>query len=171
MREIVFGLEDSLVSTLGTITGIAVGTNSQYVVILSGAVLLASEAMSMAAGSYLSSKRAFQAEAVFHDHGGAHNAEAPRPLRAALVMGTCYVAGGFIPLAFYLFLPVASAVIPAVILTAASLFLVGVWAASFTKTSKWKSGLEMTAVSLAAAAAGYLIGRGVGAAFGVAVVL
>ena len=40
IREIVFGMEDSLVSTLGAITGIAAGTGSTYVVILSGIVLI-----------------------------------------------------------------------------------------------------------------------------------
>lgn len=58
MREIVFGLEDSLVSTLGAVTGIAAGTGSRYVVILSGLVLIVVEGLSMAAGSYLSSKSA-----------------------------------------------------------------------------------------------------------------
>ncbi|MCH8049330.1 VIT1/CCC1 transporter family protein [Patescibacteria group bacterium] len=58
IREIVFGLEDSLVSTLGVVTGIAVGTGSTYVVILSGIVLIFVEGLSMAAGSYLSSKSA-----------------------------------------------------------------------------------------------------------------
>lgn len=58
IREIVFGLEDSLVSTLGTITGIAAGTGSTYVVVLSGIVLIFVEGLSMTAGSYLSSKSA-----------------------------------------------------------------------------------------------------------------
>jgi len=58
VREIVFGLEDSFVSTLGALTGIAAGTGSRYVVILSGLVLIVVEALSMSAGSYLSSKSA-----------------------------------------------------------------------------------------------------------------
>lgn len=58
VREIVFGLEDSLVSTLGTVSGIAVGSGDRYIVILSGFVLVAVEAISMAAGSFLSSKSA-----------------------------------------------------------------------------------------------------------------
>ncbi|MFH1632147.1 MAG: VIT1/CCC1 transporter family protein [bacterium] len=60
IREIVFGLEDSLVSTLGAITGIAAGTGSTYIVVLSGVVLIFAEAVSMAAGSYLSSKSAHE---------------------------------------------------------------------------------------------------------------
>ena len=58
VREVIFGLEDSLVSTLGAITGIAAGTGDAFVVILSGIVLIFVEALSMTAGSYLSSKSA-----------------------------------------------------------------------------------------------------------------
>lgn len=57
-REIVFGLEDSLVSTLGATAGVAVGSGDRYVVILAGLVLVVVEAISMAAGSYLSTKSA-----------------------------------------------------------------------------------------------------------------
>lgn len=56
IREIVFGLEDSLVSTLGTVSGIAVGSGEVEIVLLAGMVLVVVEAVSMAAGSYLSSK-------------------------------------------------------------------------------------------------------------------
>jgi predicted membrane protein (TIGR00267 family) len=58
VREVVFGLEDSFVSTLGTISGVAVGSADVKVVILSGLVLVTVEAVSMAAGSYLSSQAA-----------------------------------------------------------------------------------------------------------------
>lgn len=63
IREIVFGLEDSLVSTVGTVTGVAVGSGDRFVVILSGLVLVVVEAISMAAGSYLSSKSAHEVSA------------------------------------------------------------------------------------------------------------
>ena len=56
IRESVFGVQDGLVSTLGALTGIAVGTESRSVVILAGFVVVAVESLSMAAGSYLSSK-------------------------------------------------------------------------------------------------------------------
>ncbi len=58
VRDVVFGLEDSLVSTLGTVTGVAVGTQDVSLVVLSGIILIVVEAISMAAGSYLSSKSA-----------------------------------------------------------------------------------------------------------------
>ncbi|MBP9828189.1 VIT1/CCC1 transporter family protein [Patescibacteria group bacterium] len=58
IREIVFGLEDSFVSTLGTVSGVAVGSGNKEIVLLAGFVIVAVEALSMAAGSYLSSKAA-----------------------------------------------------------------------------------------------------------------
>jgi VIT1/CCC1 family predicted Fe2+/Mn2+ transporter len=64
IREVVFGLEDSLVSTVGAITGIAAGTNNRLLVILSGFVIVAVEAISMAAGTFLSSKSHRDAEAA-----------------------------------------------------------------------------------------------------------
>ena len=56
VREVVFGLEDSLVSTLGVVVGIAVGTDSRYMVILSALIIIVVESLSMSAGTYLSSK-------------------------------------------------------------------------------------------------------------------
>lgn len=56
IREIVFGLEDGMVSTLGALTGIAVGSNDHFFVILSGFVIVIVEAISMGIGSYLSTK-------------------------------------------------------------------------------------------------------------------
>jgi len=56
LRHIVFGLEDGSVSTLGAVTGIAIGTQNAAVVLLSGLVIIAVEALSMGAGTYLSSK-------------------------------------------------------------------------------------------------------------------
>lgn len=56
IRELVFGLEDGLVSTMGAVAGIAAGTENGQIVVLSGLVIIAVEALSMAAGSYLSNK-------------------------------------------------------------------------------------------------------------------
>ncbi len=58
IREVVFGLEDSFVSTLGAVSGVAVGSGNIDAVLLTGFVIVAVEAVSMAAGSYLSSKAA-----------------------------------------------------------------------------------------------------------------
>jgi predicted membrane protein (TIGR00267 family) len=56
LRETVFGTQDGLISTMGALTGIAAGTQSGEIVVISGFVIVAVEALSMSAGSYLSSK-------------------------------------------------------------------------------------------------------------------
>lgn len=157
IREIIFGLEDSLVSTVGAVTGIAVGTQSAYVVILSGLVLVAVESVSMSAGSYLSSKAAMELNT--HDH--------ERPLRSGGVMLIAYLSGGTLPLLPYLFLPIPTAMILSIILTALALFAVGLWRGKVTRRSLVRSGVEMVTVSLSAALIGFLIGRAVSSWAGV----
>jgi vacuolar iron transporter family protein len=58
LREIVFGAEDGMVSTLGAITGIAVGTGDPYTILLAGLVVIAVESVSMGIGSYISNRAA-----------------------------------------------------------------------------------------------------------------
>lgn len=167
IREIIFGLEDSLVSTLGAITGIAVGTGSTYIVILSGLVLIAAESTSMAAGSYLSSKAAVAARQTQTKKPARIVEEHSNPVRAGAVMWFFYFIGGFVPLAPYFFLPVSSALFLSIFLTIFSLFLVGAWSGKYTNRSKLTSGLEMVTISAAATFIGFVIGRLVSGYFGV----
>jgi vacuolar iron transporter family protein len=56
LREVVFGMEDGMVSTLGAITGIALATGESFFVLLSGCVIISVESISMGVGAYISSK-------------------------------------------------------------------------------------------------------------------
>ena len=96
LREIIFGFEDSFVSTLGTITGVAAGSGSSDIVILSGSVLIVVEAVSMAAGSYLSSKTEEEVEQTHAHHRENHLRE--HPIVAGGVMFLSYLFGGIFPL-------------------------------------------------------------------------
>lgn len=62
IREVVFGVEDGMVSTLGAITGIAVGSRDTYTVLLAGIVIIAVESVSMGIGSYLSNSSSKEVE-------------------------------------------------------------------------------------------------------------
>ncbi len=172
IREIVFGLEDGLVSTLGALTGIAAGTGSTFVVILSGVVLVIVEALSMGAGSYLSEKSAHEVM-LAKTKNNKHLRDELEPFfpnvhaKAGLIMWASYTLGGIVPLAPYFFLPIWQAIVPSVILTVIVLFLVGVWKSHFTKRSWAKSGVEMVVVSLSAAFIGFLVGRLVSSFFGI----
>jgi len=55
IREFVFGVQDGLISTVGLLAGVQGATKSSTVVIITGLTAMFSGAISMAAGSYLSS--------------------------------------------------------------------------------------------------------------------
>lgn len=55
IREFVFGIQDGLISTVGLLAGVQGATKNNVVVIVTGLTAMFSGAISMAAGSYLSS--------------------------------------------------------------------------------------------------------------------
>lgn len=55
IREFVFGIQDGLISTVGLLAGVQGATENTLVVIIAGLTAMFSGAISMAAGSYLSS--------------------------------------------------------------------------------------------------------------------
>lgn len=55
IREFVFGIQDGLISTVGLLAGVQGATENNAVVILTGLTAMFAGAISMAAGSYLSS--------------------------------------------------------------------------------------------------------------------
>lgn len=56
LREIVFGVEDGLISVFGLVIGMAAGADSSFIVLLAGSTGAVASAVSMAAGTYLSVK-------------------------------------------------------------------------------------------------------------------
>jgi VIT1/CCC1 family predicted Fe2+/Mn2+ transporter len=56
LRDLVFGMEDGLVSNLGLILGVFVGGATGEIIILAGLATMFTGAFSMSAGSYLSAK-------------------------------------------------------------------------------------------------------------------
>jgi VIT1/CCC1 family predicted Fe2+/Mn2+ transporter len=84
LEEVVLGVEDSLVSTMGILVGVAAGTESRYNILLMGMVLLVSQALSLAAGSYLSSETESEVWLRQHAHDWnrlMRSSEALTPLR------------------------------------------------------------------------------------------
>jgi vacuolar iron transporter family protein len=55
IREFIFGIQDGLISTVGLLAGVQGATENNIVVIITGLTAMFSGAISMAAGSYLSS--------------------------------------------------------------------------------------------------------------------
>lgn len=95
LREIVFGLEDGVVSTLGAVTGIAIGTGDPFIVILSGVVVIFVESLSMASGTFLSSKS--EAEVLKRKVAAQRALIEQSPEEARVQLQEAYTARGFTP--------------------------------------------------------------------------
>jgi predicted membrane protein (TIGR00267 family) len=95
MREVVFGVEDGIVSTLGAITGIAGGTGDPFIVVLAGLVIIFVESLSMAAGTYLSSKSEREMEEKMLREEAQEIEDDPEGEREELVQ--FYASRGFTP--------------------------------------------------------------------------
>jgi len=80
------------------------------------------------------------------------------PVLAGAVMGASYFVAGMIPLGAYLILPVEHAVVPSIVVTLLTLFFFGLWKATITKRSAWRSGVEMVVVAAIASGASYALG-------------
>lgn len=79
-------------------------------------------------------------------------------LRSAIIVGIAAIIGSLIPLVPFLFLPVTTAMVLAVALSAAVLFAVGVIKARLTIGHPGKSGLEMAVIGTVSALVGYAVG-------------
>jgi predicted membrane protein (TIGR00267 family) len=168
LREIIFGLEDGMVSTMGVITGIAGGTHDSFTIILAGLVIVSVESLSMAAGTYLSNKteEEYLANATkIPLHRRLHLRSIEGVKTDALFMGLAYIVGGLFPLIPYFFIPVSSGIPVSILLTVLGLVVVGVGKAKLTNTKPFKSALEMVLVSLSATLVGFVIGKVFSTAF------
>lgn len=135
IRTFVFGVEDSLVSTVGLLSGIAVGGVPKSQIILTGVVLLLVEAFSMAIGSLISEQSA--EEYVKHREVPITN-----DLINSAIMFVSYFLFGLIPLAPYLFASPNQALPLSVVGTLAALFFLGMGGALFFKINIFKNGIR-----------------------------
>jgi VIT1/CCC1 family predicted Fe2+/Mn2+ transporter len=80
-------------------------------------------------------------------------------LRSALVVGVASLVGSIVPLLPYVLLPVRVATPLSISISALVLFGLGAYKAMITVGSAWRSGLELAAIGIGSALAGYGIGR------------
>lgn len=153
IRQIVFGAEDGMVSTMGAIIGLATASQNKSIVLVSGIVIIAVESLSMAAGTYLSNKSEVRAAISRHQKAAHKN-----PVIDSIYMGVSYVLGGSIALYPFWLLPIDWAISLSVTSVILALFTLGILSGRLTKSSPFRTGLEMVVVSLTAAAVGYAVG-------------
>ncbi len=154
VRNFFFGVEDSLVSTVGLLSGIAAASVPRATIILTGFILVLVEAFSMAVGSFLS-------ERSTEEYVEKEEAPLKIPLAGSVVMFFSYVISGFIPLSPYIFTETTFAIKLSIILTLLSLFFLGILGGeiSRTKTGIIKRGFRMLILGGSAVAIGVAMGR------------
>jgi vacuolar iron transporter family protein len=151
LKSVIFGFQDSLVSTTGVIAGVAAGTNNKEIVILAGVVTIAVESLSMGAGQYLSQKAAHQMEKdeIHTDSlfvGGG-------------LMVLSYFLGGLVPLIpVVLFrLPISATL--SITFALIGLFILGYLKARVVKVNPLHSAIEILVIGGSAALIGVIVGR------------
>lgn len=147
-RNFIFGVEDSLVSTVGLLSGVAIAGVARETIILTGVVLIFVEAFSMGIGSFLSEQSVQEFRRSRHP--------ARHSLAGGLIMLVSYFLAGFIPLLPYLAVAGEQAFEISILATLAALFILGVVSAKIFKIKVWRNGWRMLIVGGLAVTIGIL---------------
>jgi VIT1/CCC1 family predicted Fe2+/Mn2+ transporter len=150
LRSMLFGIEDSLVSTTGLLAGISIGVEDKSFVVLAGLVGVAIEAVSMGAGEYLSDDAVEDLDKL--------KRHKDNPLISGLLMMVSYFIAGLIPLAPIVFLDYPISLILSVILALLSLFFLGYIKGRILKVAPFKSGFKIFIVGGLATIIGLIVG-------------
>lgn len=151
VRNAVFGVEDSLVSTVGLLSGIVAGGVERGTIVLTGVVLILVEAFSMAVGSFLSEESA--EEYVLH-----REVSDRKPFAAAVVIFFSYLVSGLIPLSPYMIFG-QNAFGISIAASLAALFLLGILSAKAFHIRVFRNGLRTFMIGGLAVLAGVLVGK------------
>lgn len=101
VRNVIFGIEDSLAATVGLLSGIAAEQVPHQTLLLTGFVYIFVEAFSMGIGSFLS-------EESTQEYEGRRMSSVQAALGGIAMFVSC-IAAGFVPILPYLFLDGAAA--------------------------------------------------------------
>jgi VIT1/CCC1 family predicted Fe2+/Mn2+ transporter len=152
IRNFTFGVEDSLVSTVGLLAGIALAHVDTKTIVVTGVVLIFVEAFSMGVGSLLSENSVEEYEAKKEVALG-------KPTIAAVVMFVSYVVAGLIPLAPYVLLHSNYAIWWSIGLTLLALALLGAINAHIFRVRVWKDALLTLVMGGLAIVVGIVVGQ------------
>ena len=136
LRNVIFGVEDSLVSTVGLVSGISVAGVAQDTILLTGFVLILVEAFSMGVGSLLT-------EHSVEEYAEKKETSLTEPVIGGSIMFVSYLSAGVVPLLPYLFTPPQQAIWFSNALSLMALFTLGAISARIFHINMVRHGLEM----------------------------
>lgn len=151
-RNFVFGVEDSLVSTVGLVSGIALAGSSSAQVMVTGIILVFVEAFSMAAGAFLSERSS-------EEYLQQSSVSPTRSIVAALIMFFSYLISGIIPIAPYIYFDPSLAFTISVLGSLVALFILGAVGARVSGTHAWSRATQMAVVGGIAILLGIAVGQ------------
>ena len=151
LRNVVFGITDSLVSTVGLLSGIDASGTSRQVIILTGIVYAFVEAFSMAVGSFRSEESAEECRTQ-------QEVSDKRPLAAGFIIFFSFILASFIPIVPYFFWACRGAVF-FIGLSIVALFIVGAVSAKMTNVRIVRRSLKMMLLGGAAIVVGVVVGK------------
>jgi len=149
-RSVIFGIEDSLVSTTGLIVGLAVATSDKHVVIVGGIVAIAVEAISMGAGEYLSEDAI---EETSKSQPGSSDS-----LKSGGLMFISYLLAGLIPILPIIFFDYPVSIYLSVTFAFIGLFLLGYIKGRVLHTNPIRGALRILIVGGLATILGIIVG-------------
>ncbi len=152
IRSFMFGVQDSLGSTLGFVSGIAVSGVDRQTILTSGIVLIFVEAFSMGIGSLLSEHTTREFE-----EGKALPISSAIP--SSLIMFFSYFFSGFIPLAPYTFATPGFALLLSVLFSLALILTVSLITATKLKLDRWHHIREMLILGTVTLIVGMIVGK------------
>jgi len=155
--QIVFGFEDGVISSLGIAAGLAGASLSNFIIIIGIIVQAFTGAVSMSAGTYLSTKSEMQYLTSGKRHRDIKH-HIKNPLDAAFFMFISYILGSMVPIVPYVINAFGQPLIPALIISIIGLFIFGSLRTIITGGSWIKNGIEMTVIGMIAFVVGYFIG-------------
>jgi VIT1/CCC1 family predicted Fe2+/Mn2+ transporter len=151
LRTIIFGILDSLVSTVGLLAGMSAAGAAHKTIVLTGIIYAFVEAFSMAVGNFLSEESV--EEYVAKADVGGRNA-----FGAAALMFVVFVIAAFIPIVPYLLFAGDTALFASIGFSVLALFMVGVASGRVAKLPMLSRGIRMALLGGAAIAIGTLVG-------------
>lgn len=152
VRSFIFGVEDSLVSTVGLLAGVASAGIPRTNIILTGLVLIFVEAFSMAVGNFLSEHSA-------EEYAVKKDISSLRSIMSGVIMFFSYFIFGFIPLFPYILISAKLALWVSIASSLFVLFLLGILSAKVSRINIWLSSVRMLLVGGIAIGIGVMIGR------------
>ncbi len=150
LRSMLFGIEDSLVSTTGLIAGLSIGANNKQIVVLGAAVAIAIEAVSMGASEYLSDDAVQELDKI--------KRHKDNPLISGFLMLLSYLLAGLIPLAPIMLVGFPGSLYLAVLFALIGLFVLGYSKGKALNTSPVRGGLKILIVGGLATGLGLVVG-------------